>query len=243
MLKAFVEKITELVAPQIVDRNGHCVVVGKDGRWERIEAAEPDHAPDQITVSGLDSICKLIRTENDHYVLPMYVSVCTHGEVKVLTGLQDGNFTRYTLYAARVDYETRVTGTDEPEKFGIKLRSKFLPTEDQAYLIDLISKINYKNGVTLKDDGVAQTVETMKGVSFKEEVKIKPKVCLRPFRTFLEVTQPESEFIFRVDEHGNFGLFEADGGAWKLEAKQNIAAYFEDKLSDLIAEGKVVVMV
>ena len=38
-----------------------------------------------------------------------------------------------------------------------------------------------------------------------------------------------------------FALFEADGGAWKLAARHNIAAYFEDKLKDLVESGKVVV--
>jgi hypothetical protein len=38
------------------------------------------------------------------------------------------------------------------------------------------------------------------------------------------------------------GLFEADGGVWKLEAKQNIAEYFERELADLVESGQVVVM-
>ena len=38
------------------------------------------------------------------------------------------------------------------------------------------------------------------------------------------------------------GFFEADGGVWKLEAKRNIADYFEKNLKDLIEAGKVVVM-
>ena len=65
---------------------------------------------------------------------------------------------------------------------------------------------------------------------------------LKPFRTFLEVAQPESEFILRVNDKGNIGLFEADGGVWKLEAKRNIAAYFEKELADFISDKKVIVM-
>ena len=44
-----------------------------------------------------------------------------------------------------------------------------------------------------------------------------------------------SSFIFRVKDDRNlsveFALFEADGGAWKNEAKANIKAYFEKELS------------
>lgn len=38
-------------------------------------------------------------------------------------------------------------------------------------------------------------------------------------------------------------LYEADGGAWKLEAKRNIAAYLGEKLADLVERGSVVVMI
>lgn len=73
-------------------------------------------------------------------------------------------------------------------------------------------------------------------------VEIKPRVMLRPFRTFLEVEQPESEFLLRVDPDEGIGFFEADGGIWKLEAKKNIADYFLKNMGDLIDAGKVVVM-
>jgi hypothetical protein len=38
-------------------------------------------------------------------------------------------------------------------------------------------------------------------------------------------------------------LYEADGGAWKLEAKRNIAAYLGEQLADLVERGNVVVMI
>lgn len=37
--------------------------------------------------------------------------------------------------------------------------------------------------------------------------------------------------------------YEADGGAWKLEAKRNIAAYLGEQLADLVECGSVVVMI
>ena len=73
-------------------------------------------------------------------------------------------------------------------------------------------------------------------------VQVKPRVTLRPFRTFLEVAQPESEFILRLNDRGEVNLIGADGGAWKLEAVRNIAAYFEEKLGDMVEAGRVVVL-
>lgn len=56
-----------------------------------------------------------------------------------------------------------------------------------------------ENSVSTNDNGVTQTVEARQGVALNAVVEIKPRVMLRPFRTFLEVEQPESEFLLRVD--------------------------------------------
>lgn len=95
---------------------------------------------------------------------------------------------------------------------------------------------------TIRDNGVSQEVEARQGVSLKSIVQVKPRVKLCPFRTFLEVQQPESEFILRLDEDGNVGLFEADGGMWRMTAKERICAFFEDKLAEEVSGGKVIVM-
>ena len=55
--------------------------------------------------------------------------------------------------------------------------------------------------------------------------------------------QPASDFLLRLDKDGRPALYEADGGAWKLEAKRNIAAYLGEKLADLVERGSVVVMI
>ena len=41
---------------------------------------------------------------------------------------------------------------------------------------------------------------------------------------------------------GRIGLFEADGGVWKLEAKRNVKEYLAVELDDLVKSGQVVVM-
>lgn len=58
-------------------------------------------------------------------------------------------------------------------------------------------------------------------------------VTLAPYRTFVEVKQPESKFVFRMrksEEGPQAALFEADGGAWKIEAMQRVKEFLEDKL-------------
>lgn len=83
---------------------------------------------------------------------------------------------------------------------------------------------------------------TGSGIALSTLVEVKPRVVLKPFRTFVEVDQPESEFLLRISDKGEIGLFPADGGVWKLEATRNVAKYFETELHDLIEAGAVVVI-
>lgn len=133
-------------------------------------------------------------------------------------------------------------GFREYEKAIIELRSRFFPGEGVNYLLDLLSRMSKENGVTTMDNGVSQEVEARQGISLKTMIAVRPRVSLRPYRTFLEIEQPESEFLLRLDDEGNVGLFEADGGMWELEAKRNICAFFEEALKPEIDGRKVVVM-
>lgn len=78
------------------------------------------------------------------------------------------------------------------------------------------------------DDGISQKATIKKGVASRVEKKVPSPCILRPYRTFHEVEQPASAFIFRM-RSGNNGpecaLFEADGGAWKNHAMDNIRKY------------------
>ena len=128
------------------------------------------------------------------------------------------------------------------ESKGYTARAFMVPARGVDYLLDLLSRMSKDSGVTTRDNGVSQEVEARQGVSLKALVQVKPRVALRPFRTFLEVEQPASEFLLRLDDDGNVGLFEADGGMWQQTAKASIAAYFEDKLAQEVKDGKIVVM-
>lgn len=198
--------------------------------------------PSKISVSGLDSIVKLVKTELSRVKAgPVFIRVDDARKVSVFTAL-DGVMGRNSLYEASCDVPGFRDGFREYEKAVIELRSRFAPGDGVNYLLDLISRISKENGVTTEDNGVSQTVEARQGVSLKAKVQVKPRVLLRPFRTFLEVEQPESEFLLRLDDDGNVGLFEADGGMWALEAKNRIAAYFDAALAEEINHGFVVVM-
>lgn len=203
----------------------------------------PPHVdrPDCISVSGLDGICKLIRTELAKINTVVMVQAKSYKSVEVMTTYLP-DFSRNILYRAEADVPGLRTGFRSREVALIELRSLFIPNDGTAYLLDLLSRMTDENSVSTKDNGVTQTVEARQGVALNALVEVKPRIQLQPFRTFLEVPQPESEFLLRVDPNEGIGFFEADGGVWKLEAKRNIADYFEQNLKDLIEAGKVVVM-
>lgn len=71
------------------------------------------------------------------------------------------------------------------------------------------------------------------GIANIEDVVLPNPVTLRPYRTFNEVEQPASSFVFRAKDGPMFALFEADNGAWRGQAMQNIKAYLERAVPDL----------
>ena len=236
MLAKMIDKIVSLKQPQTFEIGGQTYT---DGHLTRI----PPHVdrPECITVSGLDGVCKLIRTELEKVGTTIMVQAKSYKSVEVMTTYLP-DFSRNILYRAEADAPGLRTGFRGREVALIELRSLFIPNEGTAYLLDLLSRITDEKSVSSKDNGVTQVVEARQGVALNAMVEIRPRVLLRPFRSFLEVEQPESEFLLRVDADKGIGFFEADGGVWKLEAKRNIADYFARNLADLIDAGRVVVM-
>lgn len=210
-----------------------------DKELVRIEKYVP--RPKSVEVAGLDSIVKMIRAEASKIASPTYILVESPLEVRVFSALDD-DMKRDGLIRATADVPGFKNGFLDYQDAIIQLRSKFIQNEDVAYLLDLLSRVNVDNGVTTSDNGVTQTVEARSGVSLKTLLNVRPRVTLAPYRTFLEVEQPESEFILRLDDSARVGLFEADGGMWKLTAKQSICEYFEEQFSAEIASGQIVVM-
>ncbi len=215
-----------------------------DNPLHRIE--KPRYKKKNIEFGSLDAIVKMVQTELDDYVnfegAPIFIQVKDHLTVEVFTRADDHE-ERIWPYTAKCTDVNFKEGWREQDRAIIEVKSRFLPTGDSEYLIRLISRINNEQGVKSEDNGVSQTVVTKQGVTLMSTEAVKPRLTLQPFRTFREVPQPESEFILRLDDECNVGLFEADGGIWKMEAKDNIKAYFEKALAGEIESGLVVVMV
>lgn len=130
----------------------------------------------------------------------------------------------------------------DTEKFNVKLQSCFVPTDTRNLILSIVGNIVEEHVKNTTDDGVSQTVVAKKGVGVVGNVIVPNPVVLKPFRTFSEISQPESPFILRLQEGPSCGLFEADGGAWRITVMQSIKAYLDTELSAEIEGGAVTII-
>lgn len=128
------------------------------------------------------------------------------------------------------------------EEFNIALQSKFVPNDDRGILLKVVGNVSEDNVKTVGDDGVSQVVTINQGVASKADVKVPNPVGLAPYRTFLEVAQPESQFVFRMKDGPRAAIFEADGGAWRNQAIVNIREYFKEELSEEIEANRITIL-
>lgn len=242
-LRDAIDRIAELAKPYTLSTNdGH--------RYSNVDLHEvkPEvELPERYSVDTLEALVKLIRTEGIDHSPRLYVRVDSARRVMVdttYTHKEYAEFSRLPLYEAVSDVPGITTNQSmTQEQAVVELQSLYAVTDDRDYLLALLSCIDVNQGVSSVDNGVSQEVSVRTGAVLKEQQTVQPIVHLQPYRTFLEVEQPASDFLLRLDKEGRPALYEADGGAWKLEAKRNIAAYLGEQLADLVERGSVVVMI
>ena len=91
---------------------------------------------------------------------------------------------------------------------------------------------------------MTQKTTIKQGIASKADVLVPNPVTLIPYRTFLEVTQPESQFVFRIKDSGGqpvFKIVEAEGGLWRNAAMQSIKEYFEKQFENM-KTGNIIII-
>ena len=238
MLKEFIAHIQKTTQPIIHQVGGSTFAISGDGGAKELRPTI--YHPDTLPLHSLEALVKMVQTEAVNMDTPLYITVPNHLTVRCFgQPMPDARYFRQVYYEAKAtDVPGFQDGFRDQEKAIIELRSRFSPGEGVDYLLDLLSRISKENGVTTNDNGVSQTVEARQGVALKATVQVKPRVPLRPFRTFQEVEQPESIFLIRVNERG-ITFTEADGGMWKLKARQTVKAFLEEQLAEEVAGNSV----
>lgn len=232
----FVKSIKELV---LEARNMSNRMLNIDGKLYTDTQFTPlkDPEPVALTVDTLTAIKDYLTNNPDGLSMAATIVIVEGpGVVKVLSCLT-GNFKQRNCYLEAHRPRLLFSFGDyySVEKFIIALQSQFLPSPIVDALLKIVGNITDGLVRTFEDNGVSQQVTAKAGIAKVENIPVPSPVILAPFRTFIDVAQPESNFILRMrsgDQQPACALFEADGGAWQLEAVQNIKGWLMDNLPE-----------
>lgn len=197
---------------------------------------EPEPAP--LGVGTLTSLVDYLLANRDALVAKeTLVHIDGPGQVSVLSRLQGRFQQRFRYLTATAPSRMgsfRFGEFCELESLLIALQSVFDRSGDRAAVLQLLGTVRDEAIKTNQDDGVSQTVTAKAGLAVVSSVPVPNPVALSPFRTFLEIEQPVSPFVFRMRKKDGVGitaaLFEADGGAWQSAAIASIRAFLVSKL-------------
>ena len=231
MTRDALQYVVGLKTAEVLDINGERYV-DKD-----VYRVDNELRASAIQMNTLTSLVDYLKAGVDKMAEKMLVQVVSPTKVRVLSML-DADRKREELVEVEAmipDFEYgRYMGN---ERFIIALQSKFIDNDDRALLLKFAGTVKDESIAEYGDDGVTQKATVKTGITSVGDAIVPNPVKLRPFRTFVEVTQPESAFVFRMRQAVGRGIecaiFEADGGAWKNVAMKSIKEYLQFELVHL----------
>ena len=238
MIQKALEYIVGLRKPEVLDINGETY---SDKELKRI-----CHNPkaDYIEMRTLTSLVEYIKAKIDTMDDRMIVHVVSPTEVKLYSMLDLDRKREFMVEVKAQVPEFSYGRYMDHESFIIALQSKFLKNDDCDLLLRFAGTVENGTVAQYGDDGVTQKATIKTGIASKGDALVPNPVKLRPFRTFVEVEQPESSFVFRMRDDGGRGvecaIFEADGGAWKNAAMKGIKEYLQFELAELKEQFTVI---
>lgn len=187
-----------------------------------------------LTVSTLTGFVDFIKSNIDILPEQLLVQVQSYDKVKLYSPLnEDRDREEYiraeAILPSNIMYD-RFLGT---EQFNIMLQSSFVDVGDKDVLLKYTGLVKDEAVKSVGDDGISQQVTVKTGVASVGQAVVPNPVTLAPYRTFPEVEQPQSKFIFRMQDGPKAAIFEADGGAWRNQAIKNIKEYLAQELKGL----------
>lgn len=233
MIKEALEYIVNMSAPHLTEVDGETY---SDRQLDRVSYA-PTAATLQLNTltSLVDYIKGCKKDMYEEYDQQWIIHINDPAHVYLMSML-DTDRKRETLIEASAErYMNAIGNYIDQESFLIGIKSNFVQTDNTDLLLKFAGTVENKSVAQYTDDGITQKATIKRGIAGHEEAVVPSPIALAPYRTFLEVEQPESDFVFRMktDERGiRCALFEADGGAWKHEAINNIKAYLSEALKD-----------
>ena len=229
-MKYFEELVRKADAPQVLEICGKTYVNRELERCDERPKARP------VQAHTLTALMDYLEHCSEEFPGRMIIHIVDPTHVRLLSAL-DWERGRETLFETTAETSCfRFGEWYDQENFMIALQANFQANEDLSAVLKLAGNIVSKNDQTYSDDGTTQVATMTVGVASKADAIVPNPVTLVPYRTFQEVEQPESAFVFRISERGGvpaFKLIEAEGGIWRLTAIESIKEYISDILTDI----------
>lgn len=225
----------EQAAPTFKEVNGQ---IYSDKSMRRI-IHNPKAQP--IEMSTLSSFVDYVKGNIDKMAEKMVVHVKSATRVEMYSQLDEERVREYMVTVRAKIPEFRFNDYTEHEAFLIAVQSKFLDTEDKKLILQFAGTVDTGTVEQYGDDGVTQKATIKTGIASKSDAIVPNPVKLKAYRTFIEVEQPVTEYIFRMRDNRcvECALFEADGGRWEIEAMVSIKEYLVKELEGI--EGFTVI--
>lgn len=187
-----------------------------------------------LQVSNLTSIIDFLKTNIDKILEKLLIQVVSPSEVRLLTRINQDRCREEILRATAILPDNlRYDSFIDTERFNIMLQAGFADKGDKALVLKFTGLIRDEAVKETGDTGVSQKVTIKTGVASVGEAEVPNPVSLAPYRTFPEIEQVESKFIFRMQKGPKAAIFEADGGAWKNKAMRRIKEFLIENLKEL----------
>lgn len=224
-----------------VDNNGRQFFIDDRGHATEIEDIS-NLSAHTLEVKTLTSLVDYIKSDEKRPITKSYLHVVDEEAVSLFSGLDSKGYRERLITTSAIVPNFEYEYFHDAEELIIALQSTFTNTEDREVLLKVIGNVKEDNVRTTGDTGISQAVTIKTGITSVGDVKVPNPVTLAPYRTFLEVEQPSSEFIFRMKDGPRGAIFEADGGAWRNEAIKNVRTYLEKELKEEVASGRITII-
>lgn len=221
--------------------NTRSFVIDSEGNSKEIKPLVR-RAVEPLRVNTLTGLVEYVKANVERIDSKFYLQVFDETTV-YLKGLLNTDGGRETLVVAEAIVPKFNYGHFlNTEELIIAFQSKFTKTPDRDLLLKVVGNVKEENVRTTGDNGIAQAVTIKTGVASANDVLVPNPVALAPYRTFLEVDQPISDFIFRMKDGPSGAIFEADGGAWRNQAISNLREYLKVELDSEIETGRITII-
>ena len=237
MIKEAIDRILGLAPPNLLKFDG------LNYSDKSLHLISPP-APPELKSSTLQGLVDLLANGfEDVDLTKVFLHIESPTVVSVI-GKESDEYGRRRVFARAAYPECKTFSFGswlDPEAFIISCQAGFQRAKvenddgtfakDLDYVLGIASRITAEQSTENTDDGFAQRVAVKQGIALKAETILKPMVNLAPYRTFAEIDQVISLFVFRARIQGGaqLALFEGDGGRWKINAIAAIKAWLESQ--------------